>query len=130
MAIDLPVPVGIYFASENAHNTTALGECFWPDAIVRDEGRTIEGLGAISAWRAETAKKYAHRVEPLTIAERGGKVIVTAKVSGTFPGSPINLDHIFEIDGATEPGEIRTVPWRPNGLAASGKRPFLSLADW
>jgi SnoaL-like protein len=100
MAIDLPVPVGIYFASENAHDTRALGQCFWPDAIVRDEGKTIEGLDAISAWRTETAKKYAHRVEPLTIAERDGKVIVTAKVSGTFPGSPINLDHIFEIDGA------------------------------
>jgi hypothetical protein len=78
--------------------TTALAECFWPDAIVRDEGKTIEGLDAISAWLTETGKKYAHSVEPLTIAERDGKVIVTAKVSGAFPGSPINLDHIFEID--------------------------------
>jgi hypothetical protein len=98
MAIHLPKPIDIYFVSENAHDTTALEKCFAADAIVRDEGKTIEGLAAIKAWRIETGKKYDHAVEPLTISERDGKVIVTSKVSGNFPGSPVNLDHVFEID--------------------------------
>ena len=33
------------------------------------------------------------------MSERDGKVIVTGKVSGNFPGSPMKLDHVFKIDG-------------------------------
>lgn len=38
-------------------------------------------------------------VEPIEVVQRGGKTIVTARVSGNFPGSPVNLDHIFGIEG-------------------------------
>lgn len=97
MGIRLPKPVDIFFASENLHDPTAIDTCFAADATVRDEGKTIEGLAAIKAWRIEAGKKYNHTIEPLTISERDGKVIVTGKVSGNFPGSPINLDHVFEL---------------------------------
>ena len=109
MAIHLPKPIDFYFASENTHDTTALDQCFAADAIVRDEGKTIHGLTAIKAWRIETGKKYHHSVEPLAMSERDGKVVVTGKVSGNFPGSPVNLDHIFEIDG----GKIVALEIRP-----------------
>jgi len=33
------------------------------------------------------------------VSTRDGKVVVTGRVSGNFPGSPITLDHIFEIEG-------------------------------
>ena len=66
--------------------------------MVRDEGRTIKGIAAIKAWRNETGGKYPHAVEPLSVTERDGKTVVTAKVSGNFPGSP-NLDHVFELHG-------------------------------
>ena len=99
MAMHLPKPIDIYFASGNAHDTAALDTCFAPDAVVRDEAKTIEGLAAIKAWRIETGKKYNHTAEPVALSERDGKVVVTAKVSGNFPGSPINLDHAFEVEG-------------------------------
>jgi hypothetical protein len=98
MGIRLPKPIEIYFASENLHDPTAIDTCFAPDATVRDERRTIEGLEAIKAWRIETAEKYSHTIEPLAMAERDGKIIVTGKVSGHFPGSPINLDHVFQLE--------------------------------
>jgi hypothetical protein len=97
MANHLPLPIDLYFASENAHDT--LDQCFTANAIVRDEGKTIAGLAAIKSWRIETGKKYDHTVEPLAIRERDGKVIVTGRVSGNFPGSPVSLDHVFEIRG-------------------------------
>ena len=99
MGIELPAPIGIYFASENAHDPSGMDTCFAADAIVRDEGKTIKGIAAIKAWRVETSGKYQHQVEPLAISARDGKVVVRGKVSGNFPGSPINLDHIFKIDG-------------------------------
>jgi SnoaL-like protein len=99
MGIHLPKAIDVYFASENSHDTTLLDQCFAANASVRDEGKTIEGLEAIKAWRIETGKKYNHTVDPLAMAERDGKVVVTGKVSGNFPGSPVTLDHIFEIKG-------------------------------
>jgi SnoaL-like domain len=97
MSIRLPKPIDIYFASENRHDPTAIDTCFAADATVRDERKTIQGLEAIKAWRIETGEKYNHTIEPLAISERDGKVVVTGKVSGNFPGSPINLDHVFEL---------------------------------
>ena len=97
MSIRLPKPIEIYFASENVHDTAALDNCFASDATVRDESKTIEGIEAIKAWRIETGKKYNHTIEPIAISERDGRVIVTGKVSSNFPGSPINLDHAFEL---------------------------------
>jgi len=99
MTIHLPAPIEIYFASENARDAEGAERCFGVDAIVRDEGRTIEGVAAIKAWRIEAGEKYHHTAEPLSVTERDGKTVVTARVSGNFPGSPVNLDHIFELHG-------------------------------
>jgi hypothetical protein len=99
MDITLPPPIGIYFSSENEHDPSALDRCFAADAIVRDEGRTIKGIAAIKAWRAETSEKYHHTVEPLGLSLQGGSIVVLSITSGEFPGSPIRLEHIFEIDG-------------------------------
>lgn len=98
MSVELPTPLEAYFASEKAHSTSAIEGCFSTDAIVRDEGKTIKGIAAIKAWRVATNEKYHHSVEPLAVATREGKVVVTCKVSGNFPNSPITLNHMFEIE--------------------------------
>ncbi|MDX2290395.1 MAG: nuclear transport factor 2 family protein [Hyphomicrobiaceae bacterium] len=97
MSIALPVIIDLYFATENAHHASAIEQCFASGAVVHDEGKLITGVEAIKAWRIETREKYHHTVEPLSVATRDGKVVVTSKVSGNFPGSPINLDYNFEI---------------------------------
>jgi hypothetical protein len=108
MDITLPAPIDVYFASENAHDPSVIDRCFAADPIVRDEGRTIKGIAAIKAWRAETGEKYHHSIEPLAFVTRDGGVVVTAKVSGDFPGSPVTLGHIFELeDGKIVSLEIR-----------------------
>jgi hypothetical protein len=109
MSIKLPASIELYFASENAHDPSVIDRCFAADAVVRDESKTITGVAAIKAWRVETNQKYHHTVEPLTVSTREGKVLVTGKVSGDFPGSPINLEHIFEI----EDGKIVSLEIRP-----------------
>jgi SnoaL-like domain len=100
MNIKLPPPLESYFVPENTHDDmSAIERWFASDATVRDEGRSIKGIAAIKAWRVETAEKYQHSVEPLAVSTRDGKVVVRGRVSGNFPGSPITLDHIFEIEG-------------------------------
>ena len=99
MDVNLPVPIAIYFAAENQGHTEIVAECFAEDAVVRDEGKTIKGLAAIKEWEAETRKKYQHTVEPLLCVQKDGKIIVTNRLTGNFPGSPIELDFVFTLDG-------------------------------
>ena len=99
MSVDLPTPIAIYIEAENRGDTEALAECFAEDAVVRDEDRTIEGLAAIKQWKAETKKKYQHTIEPLASTEKDGKTIVTNRLAGNFPGSPIELEFVFTLDG-------------------------------
>ena len=99
MADRLATPIAIYIAAENRGDTEAMAECFAEDAVVRDEGRTIKGLAAIKRWKAETRRKYQHTVEPLASVQEGDKTIVTNRLTGNFPGSPIELQFIFRLDG-------------------------------
>jgi hypothetical protein len=109
MSITLRPPIDLYFTSENAHHPSAIDRCFAAGAVVLDEGKTITSVAAIKAWRIETGEKYHHVVEPLSVSTRDGKVVVTAKVSGNFPGSPIKLEHLFQI----ESGRIASLEIRP-----------------
>jgi hypothetical protein len=99
MPVDLLTPIAIYIAAENRGDTEALTQCFAEHAVVRDEGRTIEGLTAIKQWKAETTKKYRHTIEPLASAQKDGKTIVTNRLTGNFPGSPIDVKFIFGLEG-------------------------------
>jgi hypothetical protein len=76
MSIELPSPIDLYFAPENAHDSSVIEMCFAADAVVHDEGKTIAGVSAIKAWRVETGEKYHHTIEPLSVSALGGKVIV------------------------------------------------------
>jgi len=99
MPVDLPTPIAIYIDAENRGDTEALAKCFAEDAVVRDEGETIEGLAAIKRWKAETKKKYEHTIEPLASAQKDDKTIITNRLTGNFPGSPIELEFVFKLGG-------------------------------
>ena len=108
MPVPLPPPIDLYVRIENAGDVDALSECFASDATVRDEGHSYKGLPAIRAWKAATRKSYSHTVEPLDIADRDGKTVLRAKLTGTFPGSPVTLDFSFVLkDGKIASLEIR-----------------------
>jgi hypothetical protein len=99
MSLDLPHLLAGYFAAQDRNETEGLGAYFTDNAVVRDEGRTIEGVPSIKQWMRDVKKKYHHTVELLEVVEREGKTVVTTKVAGNFPNSPVRLDHIFEIEG-------------------------------
>ena len=99
MDSDLPTPISIYIAAENGGDIEAMAQCFAGDAIVRDEDQTIRGLAAIKQWKAETRKKYQHTIEPLGSVQKDDRTIVTNRLTGNFPGSPIELEFVFTLDG-------------------------------
>lgn len=92
MSVDLPRPIVIYIDAENRGDTEAIAQCFAENAVVRDEGKAIEGLAAIKQWNAETKKKYNHMIEPLASAEQGSKIVFTNRPLGISPAVPSSLN--------------------------------------
>ena len=99
MIDSLPKPIALYVSAENSGDTSLFDECFAEDAVVRDENEAHRGLAAIKEWKAETKRKYQHTVDPLRITEQAGKFTVTSRLTGNFPGSPIDLDFVFRLIG-------------------------------
>ena len=99
MSIELPKPVAAYFAAEKAADAGALARCFARDGVVHDEGGSFTGRAAIERWNAAARAKYHHTVEPLGATTRDGAIVVIGSVSGQFPGSPVELQHVFKLDG-------------------------------
>ena len=99
MSLELPKPIAAYIAGSNAHDTNGAGLPFTDDAVVHDVSQDYRGLAAIRAWKAETIRKYRPTVEVLDVAQEGGRTIVKGKVSGDFPGSPIELRYAFTLKG-------------------------------
>jgi hypothetical protein len=95
MPSDLPTPVAKFIAAENAEDADALARCFMQDAVVRDERRTHTGRPAIRAWNADAKTKYRHTIAPLHSATRDGKTVVRMRLTGSFPGSPVEVDFAF-----------------------------------
>ncbi len=92
-------PIADYFAGANAQDANAVAACYSEDAVVRDEGQTRQGIPAIGEWAEEVSRKYRPMVEVLAVAETDGRTVVTGRVSGNFPGSPLDLRYAFTLNG-------------------------------
>lgn len=94
---DLPQSIADYFSGKNARDVATALSGFAPDATVLDEERRHVGHEAITAWMRETAAQYSDHSTVLGAEAEGHRILVTAQVSGTFPGSPIVLRYAFSI---------------------------------
>ena len=90
-------PVLKYFAAQNAHDIDAMLASFSADALVIDEGKDRRGLAAIRGWIEETTRKYRPSVAILSSVETPAGTTATVRVSGTFPGSPIDITYRFTL---------------------------------
>jgi len=99
MKTQIPEIIETYFRASNADDIEGLVSCFSPDAVVIDENETHRGAAAIKAWAVNVRKKYEFKAEVLRTTQKAGAAVVTAKLSGTFPGSPVDLDFKFALEG-------------------------------
>jgi hypothetical protein len=99
MSIHLPQPIASYFAADAASDADAVARCIAEDAVVRDQEQSHTGRDAIRLWKQSAGTQYAYSVEPIELATDGPKTVVTGRVTGTFPGSPITLRYRFDLAG-------------------------------
>jgi len=93
----IPQAISAYIEAANSGDGATAAACFSEDALVHDENADHRGRQAIRQWVEETAGKYHFQLEPLAARESGGQIVVTCRVSGEFPGSPVDLDFAFTL---------------------------------
>ena len=93
----LPDVVRRYFELD-PHDVDGFISLFSDDATVVDEGKTYHGLGQIRAWRTGPAIKYTYTTEVLDReAGSAGRHLVTARLTGDFPGETVDLRCEFAV---------------------------------
>jgi len=97
MTLSLPPAIALYVLAANHNATQSVNDCFTEDATVKDESRTFRGVEAIQQWMTDTKAKYQHTIEPLTVRQEGQSTVVTNRLTGTFPGSPIEVPFRFTL---------------------------------
>jgi hypothetical protein len=97
-SLSLPKPIAAYFAADGGDGD-AVSRCFTESAIVKDEERNYQGRAAIKKWKTDVSAKYQYTSEPFACEESDGKTVVTSHVVGNFPGSPVDLRYLFELEG-------------------------------
>lgn len=98
MPLSLPKPIADYFALDRTAGA-AVADCFSPDAVVIDEKRTHRGREAIARWKTQASTTYDYVTEPVTVDDQGDRITVTARLTGNFPGSPVDLRYAFTLAG-------------------------------
>lgn len=95
--LDLPAPIAAYFAADH-QSGQAVASCFTREGVVLDEGNTHSGAAAIEAWKNEASARYTYTTQPHTLEPQGRSHVVTCRVSGNFPGSPLDLRYVFVLE--------------------------------
>ena len=99
MTVALPQPIAAFFQAKNDHDVDAVIACFTPNATVFDEGENQKATGqdAIRKWMEGTIANYKLSTDVMKCADGDGETVVTALVTGDFPGSPISFDYFFTL---------------------------------
>ena len=106
--LSLPEPIEAYFVADR-RGSQAVAHCFTNDGTVLDEGKTHTGLAAIEAWKAATSAQYSYVAEPFALEKKEGRYVVTSRVTGDFPGSPVDLRYTFTL----ERGKVASLEIKP-----------------
>jgi hypothetical protein len=97
MKTDLPAPISGFFLAHNSGKTETFLDLFTADAVVSDEAREHRG-DEIKTWiDGAIASFHPLHAEVTSLAPSGSQTVVTAQVSGTFPGSPVQLRYQFSL---------------------------------
>lgn len=93
--MNLPNVIAKLIKAQNNFDSAAYAQCFTETVIVFDEGKTHKGKTEIEKWIDKSNKEYKATMEPLDYNDREN--ILSAEISGSFPGSPIILKFHFDI---------------------------------
>jgi ketosteroid isomerase-like protein len=98
MSKELRAPIDAYFAGKRSDDIDAMLAPFADAAIVRDVDQEIKGRADIREWMQETTRNFQYTVDIMDVAESATKTAVIRRLSGDFPGSPVEQRYAFALD--------------------------------
>ncbi|WP_134090274.1 nuclear transport factor 2 family protein [Olivibacter sp. XZL3] len=96
--MNLPKAVADLVKAQDNLDSTAYANCFREAAHVVDEGKTYAGRTAIKNWIEKANKEYKIVMKPIDFTTAAQNHILSAEISGKFPGSPITLKYHLELE--------------------------------
>ncbi|MCY0977865.1 nuclear transport factor 2 family protein [Chryseobacterium wangxinyae] len=93
--MNLPKVIAELVTSQNEFDSAAYADLFAENAQVSDEGKKHDGKAEIEKWIDKSKTDYKATMEPLNYDEK--EDILSAKIAGSFPGSPLILKFHFKI---------------------------------
>ena len=96
--MNLPKEVADLVQAQNNQDSVAYANCFSATATVVDEGKRHQGKAEIQHWIAEANRKYKTVMKPLSFTQAGTAGMLSAEISGSFPGSPVVLTYHLELN--------------------------------
>lgn len=96
MNIELPTVITAFFHATNTREFEGFLSLFTSDAHVNDEASDHYGA-EIAGWIERATAETKPTVDAINIIREDGQWVATAKVSGNFPGSPLQLRYYFII---------------------------------
>ncbi|MBK8000604.1 MAG: nuclear transport factor 2 family protein [Verrucomicrobia bacterium] len=96
MSPELPPVIAAFFHATNTRGFADFLSLFTADAHVNDEANDHYGA-EIAAWIDRATADTKPTAEVTGITRDGEQFVVTARVSGSFPSSPIQLRYHFTL---------------------------------
>ena len=94
---DLPPVIASFLEATNTREFAGFLSLFTADGHVNDEADDYH-RAEIAAWIERAAAETKPVVEVVEVPRDGGQRVVTADVSGNFPGSPVQLRCFFGLE--------------------------------
>ncbi|MBU2666071.1 nuclear transport factor 2 family protein [Actinoplanes bogorensis] len=93
---DYPQAVTSFFEALNAQDTNRALTVFTADAVVTDDGQTLQGHDEIGPWIDKDIVGVQVTLTPTSITREAGQTVVEARGDGSFPGSPLTFVFRFQ----------------------------------
>ncbi|WP_420120275.1 nuclear transport factor 2 family protein [Nakamurella sp.] len=95
----LPVPVVTYLDARDDHRPADAAAAFAPNATVIDDGKTYQGIEAITAWIHSSSTEYTYSSTRIGHeVTDGNHADVQVRLDGDFPGGTVVLRYRFDLD--------------------------------
>ncbi len=98
MSLTPPKTIDAYIKANKLLDVDGMMMHFAPDAVLIDNGKRHEGVGAIRKLLTEAVGEKAIFYPDLA-REEDGKIVLEGPTEGTFPGSPLRFTYRFTMAG-------------------------------
>ncbi|CAM4427297.1 nuclear transport factor 2 family protein [Paenibacillus typhae] len=107
--VTMPSEVQEYYNAINQYQPEAFIGLFAEEAVVRDNGKQIQGKEAIEAWGEAELFSAKVRFTINEIEESGGSIAVTAEMEGEFNRNRVPAPQLFRHEFQIRNGKISSL---------------------